>query len=274
VLAAATVIAAFVSAPALAAAPSTRSAPQAGSLAFPQPAAGATPPLGLPRIQPRSGRAFVPSVGDWEGAADGFAASFELSYDPLLRRRAGIPQYGVSHVVLLRPDSCPVNPTSYAEEVIGGLTPGQIGAYGSLNLQSFGLLGTVTGAGSATVSGRYSALTCAGVLTWQMHPAQRVAVTDGLWTARFSDGESERFVVEAGGRLAVSLRLPVALARCNGLRGAVDLFIAADGTATYTGAGLVADVGFNGATAIGTLDSTGKGCAGGPVRFTASTRAN
>lgn len=47
-----------------------------------------------PAVQPEHGRSFIPVQGDWEGTADGFAASFNLIVDAVRQQRAGVPGTG------------------------------------------------------------------------------------------------------------------------------------------------------------------------------------
>ncbi len=264
-LPAAVIAAAVLASPA----PATAAAP-VGATATAAARSPAKAPAALPTVQPKTGPAFVPVLGDWEGTARGFAASFQLTYDPALRRRRGVSRYGISHVVVLSPNACPVRASADGAEMIGGPTPGAIGGFGSLGLTPFGLAGALTGARTATLSQAIALPACRGTLTWHMHPEQRRPVQDGRWTAHFAHGQTESFTVAAGGRLAVSLRLPPLLTACNGLSGAINLFIGPGGLAAYAGASVDARVSFAGASAIGTLDAPGAGCPGGPIRFTAS----
>jgi hypothetical protein len=148
--------------------------------------------------------------------------------------------------------------------------PSELQARGTVGLARFGLGGGFTAAKAATFSAALSAPSCAGRLTWRMHPATRAAVPDGNWTARFRGDQTERFTVQAGGRLATGLRLPRALVACNGVTGGVDLFIGPTGRAAFRGANLRAAMRFRGRSTTGTLDAGGRGCPGGPLRFTAS----
>ena len=224
-----------------------------------------------PLIRPRTGHAFRPKLGDWEGTVDGFPASFQLSYDRSLPQHAGVPQYGLSHIVMLRPAGCPPNADHYAETIIDGQTPGEIGGFGTLALTRFGIDGSFTGARTATFSTGYAtSSSCTGHLIWHMRPAVRHTVDDGAWSARFRDGETERFAVMAGGRLATGFTLPRLMTACNGLSGGLDVFIGASGTARYAGTTLLATIRFGARSASGTLNAAGHGCPGGPVRFTAT----
>jgi hypothetical protein len=223
----------------------------------------ASPP---PTIQPRHGRSFTPTLGDWEGTAGGFAASFELQFDTKLRPRPGIPQYGVAHLVLLKPATCPPNPSSHSEAIFSTNFPTEIGRFGSLGLAGLGLVGSVTGGRSVTLAEPYTVGSCHGTLTWHLHPARRPLVDDGLWTARFGDGEQSSFTVQGQGRLATAIQLPRSLGRCNGLQGAVDLFIGAAGRASITTSGVTLGLRFQRQTGSGTLRAPG--CATSSVRLT------
>jgi hypothetical protein len=155
-----------------------------------------------PTVQPRAGRPFTPLQGDWEGTANGFAASFALVLDATRRQAAGVPQYGIQDLVMLRPVTCPLSATHYGESILGGRRPSALGRYGALGLSRFGLQGAFTGTRSATLSGGYSLRGCHGTMTWHMHPAVRRTVADGTWTVHFADGEHSTFRVQASGRLA------------------------------------------------------------------------
>jgi hypothetical protein len=235
----------------------------AGSAARPVGLAERTPPS----VQPRDGRPFTPVQGDWEGTANGFFASFALVLDSTRRQAAGVPQYGIQHLVMLRPLSCPPSPVHYGESILNGRFPSALGPHGSLGLSRFGLQGALTGARSATLSGNYTRPGCHGTLTWHMHPAIRKTVADGTWTIHYADGEDSTFHVMGGGRLATSIRLPHSLATCNGLQGTLDMFIGARGGAAISEDGMTLKLGFANARALGTLAA--RGCAGGPARVTA-----
>jgi hypothetical protein len=222
-----------------------------------------------PAIEPAHGRPFVPAQGDWEGTARGLAASFQLSFDERLAPRPGVPQYGVSHVVLLLPDACPVSAADYNAEEVSASIPTQIGAHGALTLTKFGVRGALTSRRTATISVHYRSAGCSGTLTWTLHPASRVTVDDGSWTARFADGERERFSVTSAGRLAEGLNLPNMMQACGGVQGTLVMFIPADGVATFDNADLKATLRFSAATAGGTLNSSA-GCPGGPIHFSAT----
>jgi hypothetical protein len=224
----------------------------------------------LPTIKAHQGKPFVPILGDWEGTVNGFPASFQLRYDASLPQRAGTPQYGLMHVVVVRPNACPPRSSRYGEAVVDGQTASEIGPWGSLGLSRFDLGGGFTGRRSATLSGRFHLGSCSGRLIWNMHPVTRPQVDDGTWNVRFNSGATGKFTVMAGGRLATSVQIPAALTSCNGLEGAVDVFIAPDGSAKISNSALSLTMQFSRRTATGKLNSGGRGCAGGPIRFTAS----
>src|ERR1700744_760931 len=85
-----------------------------------------------PAIVPTHGRPFIPVQGDWEGTANGFAASFNLVLDAVHQQRAGVPQYGIQDLVMLRPLACPINPAHYGESILGGRLPSGHGDHGAL----------------------------------------------------------------------------------------------------------------------------------------------
>jgi hypothetical protein len=237
-----------------------------------RPAAVRDATSSLPTIGAHKGKPFVPILGNWDGTVDGFAASFQLRYDKTLPQRAGTPQYGLMHVVLLRPNACPRSSSRYAEQLVDGQTASEIGPWGSLRLSRFALTGGFSGRRSAELSARYKLASCSGALTWNMHPANRPQVNDGTWNLQFRNGQSGKFTVLGGGRLATSITLPSALTACNGLQGAVDLFIVANGSAKLSQSDLRMTVQFSRRTASGQLNAGGRGCEGGPIRFTASQR--
>jgi hypothetical protein len=163
-----------------------------------RPAALAKP--SPPAVQPRSGHPFIPVQGDWEGTANGFAASFNLVLDMMARQRAGVPQYGIQDLVTLRPVSCPPAPAHHAESIVGGRLPSPLGGHGSLGLARFGLQGSITGARSATLSGTYPLRGCRPTITWHMHPAKRRTVAAGTWTINWAGTEHSTFRIQAGDR--------------------------------------------------------------------------
>lgn len=220
-----------------------------------------------PAIVPRHGRPFVPVQGDWEGTANGFAASFNLVLDTVRRQRAGVPQYGIQDFVMLRPLACPPDPVHYGESIIGGRLPAVLGDHGALGLSRFGLGGGFTARRAATLLGRYSLPACHGGLTWHMHPAVRQAVANGSWMLRYANGEHSTFSVRAGGRLATAIRLPAAIAACNGLEGTLDGFIGTQGGSSITQSGVSLRLHFANGKATGTLSASG--CKG-PLAATAT----
>jgi hypothetical protein len=112
---------------------------------------------------------------------------------------------------------------------------------------------------------------CSGELTWRLHPAHRVAVEDGQWRLHFSDGESQRFTVEAGGRLAPGVKLPQMLASCGGPTGDVDLFIAPSGTASYVLTHAISiTLRFRGSRASGTMSVSAGDCSDPSFSMSAS----
>lgn len=238
----------------------------ATALARPAPSVALRKPS-PPTLQPRHGRPFVPVQGDWEGTANGFAASFNLVLDATHRQTAGVPAYGVEDLVMLRPLTCPPDSAHYGESFLAGRLPSVLGDHGSLGLSRFGLEGRFTGARSARLSGRYSLPSCHGMLTWHLHPAIRRTVADGRWTVHYADGEHSTFRVQSGGRLARAIRLPRSIAACNGLTGAIDLFVGTRGGSALTQAGVTLKLRFANGRATGTLAA--QGCSGGPSRVTA-----
>ncbi|HTU98088.1 MAG TPA: hypothetical protein VMF14_19715 [Solirubrobacteraceae bacterium] len=220
-----------------------------------------------PAVVPHHGRPFVPVQGDWEGTAGGFAASFNLVLDAARQQRAGVPRYGISDLVILRPRDCPPDSTHYSESIISGRLPSALGNHGDLGLRNFGLGGALTGKRSATLESHYSLASCHATLTWHMHPAVRQTVANGSWTLHYSSGERSTFHVQGGGRLASSIRLPSAIVGCNGLQGTVDVFIGTQGRASFAQSGVGLALRFANGHATGTLSASG--CAG-PLRLTAT----
>lgn len=219
-----------------------------------------------PAIQPTHGRPFIPVQGDWEGNAHGFAASFNLVLDTVHQQRAGVPQYAIQDLVMLRPLACPADPARYQESILGGWLPSPLGDHGSLGLSRFGLQGQVIGRRSATLRGRYTLPSCHGMLTWHLRPAVRRTVANGSWTVHYAGGEHSTFHVVAGGRLATALRLPRAIVACNGLQGTLDMFIGTQGRSAFTQAGVTLKLRFANGHATGTLAATG---CHGPLRVSA-----
>jgi hypothetical protein len=227
------------------------------------PPARPTPPV----ITPPHGGSFIPVQGDWEGTANGFAASFSLVLDTFKQQRAGVPRYGIQDLVMLRPLACPPAPSHYGESILGGRLPSVLGDHGSLGLSRFGLVGAFTGGRSATLKARYSLPSCHGMLSWHMHPAVRRTVANGTWTVRYMGNEHSTFRVRAGGRLATGIRLPDSIAACNGLEGTLDVFIGTQGGSAITQSGVALKLRFSNGAATGTLSASG--CKGGPLRIAA-----
>jgi hypothetical protein len=221
----------------------------------------------LPSISPAHGKRFVPALGDWEGTANGFPASFRLSYG---RDSRGNLSYGLDTLVALRPAGCPVSSSRYAEDVISSTRVNPLGRAGSLGLSRFGFGGAMRAARTATLSTRYRLGSCSGTLNWHMHPATRTPVQDGLWHLHYPGGESSSFRVQAGGRLASQIDVAPALKRCNGVSGQYDLFIGPNGRAGTSQRGLRASIRFTRRGGSGQIDGAGSGCAKGPFHFSVS----
>jgi hypothetical protein len=227
--------------------------------AFATTAAGRTPIVAR-------GHRFVPAVGDWEGTANGFPASFALVYNTRAANRGRSP-YAFQDMTLLEPASCPAASFRYTDAVISArpaLTP--LGAGGRFPLASFAVTGSLTGAASATLKGSYSvpsepgAEGCSGTLVWRMRPVRRRAVADGTWTLRYSDGEKKTLTVSAGGRLATGVASPANAPGCDEQAGGADLFIGASGAASFAEPnGFSVSLTFAATTATGTL-SVGSRC--------------
>jgi hypothetical protein len=138
-----------------------------------------------------------------------------------------------------------------------------IRAGGSFGLGVYGFGGGLSATRQATLSATarvQSGGGCTTKLRWRLHPALRRSVSDGTWKLHFSDGESETFRVQSGGRLATSIRLPTELARCGGPFGAVDLFIGPTGKATISQPKLNMLIDFSRRSATGQITVPG-GCA-------------
>lgn len=213
-----------------------------------------------PAVQPLRGRPFTPVQGDWEGTANGFAASFNLVLDATRRQRAGVPRYGIQDLVMLRPIACPPDPARYRETLMGGRLPSTLGRHGALGLDRFGVRGSLTGSHSATLGGSYELPGCRGTVTWHMHPAMRRTVADGTWTVHWPGGERASFHVQAGGRLATGIRLPHSVATCAGISGTLDVFIGVRGGSGTSQAGVALKLRFANEHAAGTLAA--RGCPG------------
>lgn len=223
----------------------------------PTPAA-AQPPAAA--VSPRHGRPFAPAQGDWEGTARGLGASFDLGFDPVSGR------FMLTHLVLLRPNACPTDPALHSEFFLPGRARAPLGRFGSLQFGTDGVSTTLKGARMATVTSPYRVRTCAGTLTWRMHPAHRVTVDDGRWAIRFGQGAPARFLVDSGGRLARAVPLPPVPAGCSGLRGSLDLFISAAGRASITHGGVTMALRFTKRAATGTVRIAGCQAGSLPIR--------
>lgn len=178
---------------------------------------------------------FAPVTGDWEGRVDGFPASFELVYRPLFAPLYNRPPYGFQNLVIFAPASCPITAGSHTETTISEgpfltpLSPG--GGFGLAKSRK--IRGGLIGARSAKIAyplhlrTAAAGVRCPFKLTWRLHPAHRRPVSDGTWRLTYSTGESVRFKVLAGGRLAAGIPLPKALRRpsCPAVGGRVDLFV-------------------------------------------------
>jgi hypothetical protein len=220
-----------------------------------------------PPITLRSGQSFRPTLGDWEGTANGLPASFQLSYG----RTRGSARYGIDQLVALRPATCPATAGRYAEDVIASTVATPLGAHGSLGLSRFTFGGSLSGARTATLTRPYHVAGCSRTLSWKMHPATRRAVSDGVWKASYGGG-SGTFHVLANGRLATAITVPSSITRCNGMAGKFDLFIGPNGTARISQPGLRATIQFTRRGGSGRINSDGAGCAGGPFRFRVSLK--
>jgi hypothetical protein len=220
-----------------------------------------------PSISVAGGKRVVPALGDWEGIANGFPASFRLSYGPDAN---GNLNYGLQTLVALRPVGCPVSSSRYAEDVLSARRLNPLGPAGSLGLSRFEFGGALQGARTATLSTRYRIAGCSGTLTWQMRPATRTPVQDGVWRLHYPSGASSRFRVQAGGRLASQIDVPSALKRCNGVSGQYDLFIGPNGRGSISQHRLRASIRFTRRGGSGQIDGPAGGCANGPFHFTVS----
>lgn len=178
-------------------------------------------------------RRLVATAGDWEAVADGYRASFKLAYRPGNRKYGPkYSNYDTSDLVTFEPASCPVMSNVQGESIVGDGGYDIVPASGVL----FQGEGKLTGRRSATISytwripGPPGHRACHGRLVWHFKPADRRPVEDGTWKLRFSDGESERFTVDGGGRVANQINFPHNFC---GVSGGVDLFIQPSGLARY-----------------------------------------
>jgi hypothetical protein len=224
-------------------------------------------------ITPAHGARFVPQLGDWEGRANGFPVSFELLSVPRFQTLHHLPPYGYTDLTVLEPNSCPPSAGRYSESSIALGSPLEFGRRGGFGLTPVGFGGGLQAARSALLETNFrvdSGQHCSGRLVWHLHPANRIAVRDGRWKARFSDGETSTFSVHDGGRLATRLRLPHALEQCGGLVGALDVFIGARGNVAVAQAHLDVGMHFSGGTAKGRLAVPGASCQRPVLTMTAS----
>ena len=217
---------------------------------------GPVSPAPKPTITPPGGAPFLPTLGDWEGTANGFPASFQLLYDP------HSSSYEFKDMVLLQPNGCPVSSWHYSEGLVSPHRLRTLRRDGTYGLTNAGLGGGLTGPHSALLTHSYNAGSgsCSGALKWKLHPAQRRTVQDGTWKLQFADGESKKFTVLAGGRLATSIGLPSELASCRGPSGAVDLFIAANGQARVSQPDVAVSLKFSATSASGEITVPGGSC--------------
>jgi hypothetical protein len=221
------------------------------------------------RIRPPHGKPFAPAVGDWEGTAGGFPASFKLTNVPSFRVQLGLPPYGFSNLVTLNPDSCPARSGRYSEDALTSAHPSPVKRQGGFGLERFGFAGGLTGARRALLVRRFKVGGCSDRLTWHMHPAHRAPVRDGRWKVHYADGESGSFRVESGGRLAVHIVIPASLGKCGGPVGASDLFIGPRGQAAIHQAKLSLVMHFKRQTATGKVSDPARKCVR-PLGLTAS----
>ena len=205
---------------------------------------------------------FVPVIGNWDGSADGFAASFELAYEPSYRFDGPlVVPYGFANLVLLNPgfdpDTCSDKGEPVSQEIIGenDFTPVYKG--GSFHLSSERLRGGLVGARSAQLSTVISLPGCRPVrLTWRLRPVHRRVVRDGVWELRFSDGEHEKFTVVAGGRAVPEIGFPSGYP-CES--GGVGLFLQANGRGTARADSTVVTLQFARNRATGEMAATAGG---------------
>jgi hypothetical protein len=185
------------------------------------------------------GHRFVPVTGDWEGTADGYPASFELSYAPFY----SIP-YGLNDLVRMAPADCPLGVFPPTSPVIDGGGLAELDPGGSLGAGQYNVHGGLTGARTATL---WSKITYAGTapascfrrLTFRMHPARRTKVDDGTWAVRSTGAGAQKLSVTAGGRLASPLFIPPSTDVCypnyltppGELKDALQLFVGPSGVA-------------------------------------------
>ncbi|MHB1809477.1 MAG: hypothetical protein ACYCU0_09280 [Solirubrobacteraceae bacterium] len=186
----------------------------------------------------------MPVLGDWEGTmSNGYPVSLQLVHDPSLAKRYGGNGYAVEDLSLLTPGVDPNLPgcpySSPTAEVLDEGLPQPLGAYGAFDLSGSDMSGGLTGPTSATLTAKQRFAASAGfpaecdrAPTAALHPATRHKVDDGVWTLVFPAGESESFKVEGSGRLVSGIGFEPLTSRCGGISGAVNLFIAPEGSAS------------------------------------------
>jgi hypothetical protein len=216
------------------------------------------------------GHRFVPVTGDWEGTADGYPASFELSYAPFY----SIP-YGLNDLVRMAPTSCPAGVYPSTSPVIDGGGLAALGPGGSLGAGRYNVHGGLTGARTATLWSKIAyagtaPASCVSRLTFRMHPARRTKVDDGTWAVRYTGAEAQKLGVTAGGRLASPLAIPPSTDTCypnyltppGELGDSLQLFIGPSGLATsqFSYWGITATIGFRKTTLSGQLVINNQTC--------------
>lgn len=235
-------------------------------------------------ITPAQGRPYRPVRGSWEGSADGTPISFQLVYHPSYTRFHMAP-YAYEDLTILNQGAdsylpgCPIAYGFETTEVISEGTPaGLISTAGIFSARYFAAHGGLTGPRSALFTAKEKSApigpyrqACARTLTWHLHPAYRRTVADGTWELRFANGESERFTVSAGGRLALKVGFPAMAKGCGAPFSQLDLFIEGDRNATFAdpqdGIGVRMDFGAEGSATGQMTFGSSAACA---VAFTAS----
>jgi hypothetical protein len=211
------------------------------------------------------GHRFVPGTGDWEGAADGYPISFELTYDP-----AFYPPYALSDVVEMLPGTCPAADSSDSARLLDTGINASITASGGFELERYGLDGGLSGARRtdlwSQVAYQGPAPGCITRLTFDAHPARRTHVQDGSWELTASDGERQLVHVVGGGR-AVEIIIPSAIESCYPTdlvppAGELDLFIDASGvgSAVWSEEGITATLDFAATSASGEITVESQTC--------------
>jgi hypothetical protein len=216
------------------------------------------------------GHRFVPVTGDWEGTADGYPASFELSYAPFY----SIP-YGLNDLVRMAPTSCPAGVLPPVSPVIDGGGLASLDPGGSLGADRYNVHGGLTGARTATLWSKITYAgtvppTCVRRLTFRMHPARRTKVDDGTWSLRYTGGGAQKLSVTGGGRLASPLAIPPSTDVCypnyptppGELGDSLQLFIGRSGVATsqFGYYGIAATLRFRKTTLSGQLAINNQTC--------------